>query len=505
MPERKILLVVGAIAAIMVAVLLLRGGGEDADADRGTARVEADAEDEVGEGSELIRPEISIPSFTGDLDEMRERKLVRVLVTPSMTDFFSLNGRLLGLQAELAYQYQDHLNDGLTRRDLHLRVVFIPVPFDELIPALLDGRGDIAAGLLTMTEERRAQVAFISGERMTASELLVSARGAPDLERIEDLSGRRVYVLAGSSYAEHLRVLNGQLADQGLAGVEIVEADPELRSEDIMELVNAGVVQYTVVDDYKAELWANVFTELEVHEELSLADDLTLGWAVRPDNPLLIEDLADFSRSVRRGTLLGNVLFNRYLQDTRFIENPIDEEDRERFQRFAALFQQYGEMYEFDWLALVAQAYQESQLDHSRRSHAGAVGIMQVRPTTALDRNVNIENYEELEGNIHAGAKYMAFIRDRYFPSESFELTDQMAFSWAAYNAGPARVRRMRQRAEEMGLDPDVWFGNVEYAALDIVGQETVRYVSNIYKYYVAYTLMQRWGAGPVSEGPADG
>jgi len=43
-----------------------------------------------------------------------------------------------------------------------------------------------------------------------------------------------------------------------------------------------------------------------------------------------------------------------------------------------------------------------------------------------------------------------------------------------------------------MGLDPNVWFGNVEIAAARVVGNETVRYVRNIYKYYIAYKLLDQ-------------
>jgi len=137
----------------------------------------------------------------------------------------------------------------------------------------------------------------------------------------------------------------------------------------------------------------------------------------------------------------------------------------------------------------MAQAYQESGLDHSKKSQRGALGIMQLLPSTAADPNVNVGDIGNLENNIHAGAKYLAFIRDRYFGDAAISTEDRLAFSWAAYNAGPARVRKMRDKARTMGLDPNIWFANVELAAGKMTGRETVQYVANIYKYYVAYKL----------------
>jgi membrane-bound lytic murein transglycosylase MltF len=192
---------------------------------------------------------------------------------------------------------------------------------------------------------------------------------------------------------------------------------------------------------------------------------------------------------VRKGSALGNILYNRYYKNTRWIKNPLVTEDRVKFGNFVALFKKYADQYGFDYLAIAAQAYQESGLDQNKQSHRGAVGVMQLLPSTAADPNVGIPDISDPDNNIHAGVKYLAFLRDRYFSDSAISRIDRFAFSWAAYNAGPARVRKMRVRAEKMGLDPNRWFRNVEHAALEIVGQETVRYVANIYKYYIAYSL----------------
>ena len=441
-------------------------------------------------------PDALLPSHaaelhTEDLPAMRERGVIRALVTPSMTDFFPVNGVLKGIQVELLEQLENHLNAGRADGTLPLRVVYIPVPFSQLIPALESGRGDIAAAVLTRTPSRAERVNILGGADLTTRELVVHGSSVASIESLEDLAGRSVFVLRGSSYAEHLRALSLEFRAKGLAPITVDEADAHLSTEDLLELVNAGVIDVTVCDDYKARLWAQVLPDIVVRDDLVVHPDGRAGWAVRKNNPELQQAIADASTNFRKGTLLGNVFFERYFGSTQWIDNPLALEERKRFVDTSDLFRHYGELYEFDWLALVAQAYQESGLDHGVRSSAGAVGIMQLRPSTASDPNVGIEDISELENNIHAGAKYMSFLRNRYFSDPSIEETDRLAFTWAAYNAGPRRIAQMRDHAEALGLDRDRWFQNVEYAALDLVGRETPRYVANVYKFYVAYRLSQ--------------
>jgi len=183
-------------------------------------------------------------------------------------------------------------------------------------------------------------------------------------------------------------------------------------------------------------------------------------------------------------------LFKRYYQNREWIKNPLEKQERKKLDRFIQLFKAYGNQYEFDWLAIAAQAYQESEFDHSARSSSGAVGIMQILPSTAASRAVNIPNIEKLDNNVHAGVKYLAWIRDRYFSGPEISSEDRLNFSFAAYNAGPTKIQKMRRKAKTMGLNPDKWFYNVELAALKYIGQEPVRYVANIHKYYIAYSMI---------------
>ncbi|MBT8430256.1 MAG: lytic transglycosylase F [Gammaproteobacteria bacterium] len=429
---------------------------------------------------------------TGDLPAMRKRRQIRALVTYSRTDFTIMpDGQPTGLQVELLNQYEKQLNKGIKRVEKKTQIVLIPTTFARLLPDLAEGKGDIAAALLTVTPERQRRFAFASGKAMKVDELVVTHHSVGDIHAIEDLAGREVHVLRNSSYAEHLRALDKRLVAKGLAAIKIREADSELLSEDILEMVNAGVLSITVIDDYKARLWAQVLPDIRVLDHVKVHSGGNLGWAVRKNNPKLLKDLRRFSKKVKKGTLLGNVLFRRHLQDPRRIKNPLADSERSRFQEVVDIFSRYADKYDFDVLALAAQAYQESKLDHTKRSHRGAVGIMQLLPSTAADPNVGVRDISSLENNIHAGVKYLAFLRDRYFSDPQITAKNRLAFSWAAYNAGPANVRKMRKKAGKMGLDPNSWFGNVELAAARTVGREPVQYVRNILKYYIAYALVR--------------
>jgi membrane-bound lytic murein transglycosylase MltF len=417
---------------------------------------------------------------TYDLNKLKQQKIIRALVVP-------------GLIVKLLANYEKELNKGIKKEDQKTRIVYIPVDFDDLIPGLLAGKGDIAAGFLTITDERKKLVAFASGHSLSVSELIVTNQNSDaSLSKLEDLAGRSIYVVKGSSYIEHLHQLNSKLANKNLKTIRIIEAPAYLTSEDILEMLNAGAIDITVVDDYKANLWAKVLPNIQVRNELVVNDSGSIGWAIRKNNPVLKKHLEDFAKKVKKGTLHGNIIFNQYYGRDQKLENLKLDEEREKYRKHVDIFKKYGKQYEIDHFKLIAQGYQESTLNQNLTSHRGAVGIMQLLPSTAADKNVAINNIDKLENNIHAGAKYMNFLRTRYFSSPDIAPEDQMFFSWAAYNAGPANVRKMRNLAEKMGLNKNVWFKNVEIAAGKLIGTETVRYVANIYKYYSTYLLLEQ-------------
>jgi len=291
-----------------------------------------------------------------------------------------------------------------------------------------------------------------------------------------------------SSYFEHLQSVSTRLEQQGLAPILITQADELLEAEDLLEMVNAGMIPSTVLDDYKADFWATVFPEIVVRKDLSINDDGVIAWAMAPQNTNLAAFVERFLRKYGRGTLVGNDTFNRYLANAGRVRCALSPQHMNKQAELMHWFQLFGGQYDIDWLKLAAQGFQESHLKQHKRSAAGAVGVMQIKPSTAKDRNVGIADITILENNIHAGTKYMRFLSDRYF-SDGVDELNRWLFSLAAYNAGPARVARLRREASENGLDRNHWFDQVEIIAAKRIGRETVTYVSNIYKYYIGYKL----------------
>jgi len=430
--------------------------------------------------------------WKGDLNGMIERRYIRVLTVHNPMMFFLDGAKQRGTNYELLKLFEDQLNEGIKSQNKHLKVhvFFIVVPRDQLIPRLLEGRGDIAAANLTVTKERLAKVDFGDPFVKDVKELLLTGPKSPTIKTLEDLSGKEIFVRRSSSYYQSIEALNKQFKGQGKAPIKVRLADENLEDADIVEMVNAGLIPMMVMDSHKAKFWGGVFKEVKVHENIALRTGGNIAWAFRKNSPQLKARVNAFVKTHKQGTLMGNILLQRYLKENKWVLDAGAAKERKKFESMVGLFEKYAGKYGFDYLKMAAQGYQESGLDQKVRSAAGAVGVMQVLPSTARDKNVNIPNIDNLEPNIHAGIKYMAFLRDRYFNDKNIQPLDKTLFSFAAYNAGPARITKLREEAKKRGLDSNVWFQNVEVIAAERIGRETVQYVSNIFKYYIAYVLI---------------
>ena len=426
--------------------------------------------------------------WTGDLDGMLERRQIRILVVPSRTFYFVDKGTQRGISYDLGQALEKEVNAKLGKKRLAVEVVYVPVRPDEIIPALFHGRGDVASANLTITPERQEWVDFSAPLWSDVSEIVVTGPGAPEFRSVDDLSGREVFVRLSSSYFQSLWALNLDFGRRGLPPLRVKSSPEGLEDEDILEMVSAGLVPFAVVDSHKAEFWAQVLPDLVLHPEVAVRRGAEIALAFRKQSPRLRELLDDFARRHGRGTLFGNQKFKQYLKSTKYVKNATTQEEYAKLLRMIQMFQKYGAQYDFDWLMLAAQGYQESRLDQSVKSRVGAVGVMQVMPSTG--RELEVGDIRQTEANIHAGTKYLRYVLDRYFADAELDGLNRQLFAFASYNAGPAKVAKLRKEAEKRGLDPNVWFNNVELVAAERVGQEPVRYVANIYKYYVAYRLV---------------
>ena len=436
---------------------------------------------------EDVWPALAVAQL-GDLDMMLERGEIRVLTTFTLGSYYIDRGRQRGGIYEMIRRLEDYVRVTLGEPAARMKVTIIPVRRDQLLPYLVEGFGDIAFANLTVTPERSEIVDFSVPFSNKVRELLVTGPGAPVIKSVKDLAGKEIVVPRASSYYESIAKLNQKFVADGLLPIKVTESDPRLEVEDILEMMNAGLFQITVADEHRLSLWSRIFDKIVVHEDIVFRDHASIAMAMRQQSPQLKELLDDFVHKNRVGTLITNVLINKYNKSIGWVRPALEREPLRRFGQLSGLFRTYGKQYDFDWLMLASFAFQESAFDQDARSPVGAVGVMQILPSTAADRRVNIDEIHVLENNVHAGTKYLSVLRDHYFSDDSLDEAERMLFTMAGYNAGPNRINRLRRVAAARGLDPNVWFNNVELVVAAQVGNEPVDYVGNIYRYYIAYS-----------------
>ena len=448
------------------------------------------AEDRPASKKSILNQAPALTPWTGDLDGMIERRVIRALVAPSRTAYWVNGASQIGAEYELLKAFEKQINHRYAKKRKRIRIylAIIPTRQDQLISDLVKGRGDLAAGILTITQDRLVHVDFGAPFVRSVRQFVVTGPASPRLTSLEDLSGKQVYVRRSSSYWNHLEHLNKRFANEDRPPVKLKAAPEDLEDDDLLEMVNAGLIGITVVNRYQGLLWSKVFKKLTPREDLVVHKGGEIAWMIRKQSPKLKGEIARFASTHGYHSTFGRMLFKKYVGSTRLVKPAASSSEIRKFKETVGLFRKYGKKYDLDYLLMVAQGYQESRLDQNARSDAGAIGVMQLMPETG--RAMGTGDIRQLEPNIHAGIKYVSRIRDHYFSHQEMDARNKTLFALAAYNAGPARIRRLQREAREGGLNPHVWFNNVEMIAAQRIGEETITYVSNIFKYYAAYKLI---------------
>ena len=427
--------------------------------------------------------------WSGDFDGMLERRMIRVLVPYSPTLYYNDKGHDRGITAELVRDFERYINKKHARKlgKRPITVYIIPATRDALITDVVKGLGDIAAGNLTETPARLKLVDFVAPrDRKPVSEVVMTGPTSPTIASVDDLAGKRVHVRKSSSYYGSLMALNKRFRQARKAPIKLTLVPDALEDEDLMEMLNAGLVELIVVDDWKARVWAQALPKIKL-TDVAVAEGGYVGWAIRKGSPELSGEISEFYVKWAKKQGVIDYRVAQYYKRIKQISNNTAAGPWERLQRMLKLFEKYGAKYGFDPLMLAAQGYQESRLRQDARNPSGAIGVMQIVPATGAAMKVG--NIKELEPNIHAGAKYMDHLMAQYFSDAHFNEQNRTLFALASYNAGPGRIVQMRKLAQKRGLDPDEWFNNVELVVAEKVGIETTTYVRNIFKYYTAYKL----------------
>jgi len=429
-------------------------------------------------------------NWTGDLDVLLKHRFIRVAVPYSKTLYYTVKGVQWGVAYESGKAFEAYLNKKYPpkSKNIKIHVMFFVTPREKVIQNLNDGLVDLVIAGLTITPERQKVVDFSDPTVSNVSEVVVTGPTGPQLSSLDDLAGKEIFVRKTSSYWEHLETLNERFKKENKPAVKLTAVPEDLGDEDLLEMVNAGLLPATVVNDWTAKLWDKLLTNIQVDLDVAVATNESLGWAVRKGSPKFLADINDFVKKNRQGTKFGNEILARYTGSTYMLKQATSPDSMKRFEETAEIFRKYGSKYQMDYLLMMAKGYQESGLNQNAKSPVGAIGVMQLMPATGKDMNVG--DISKMEPNIQAGIKYSDLMMEKYYGKEPMDDLNKILFSFAAYNCGPGRVKQLRTEAAKKGLDPNIWINNVEVIAAARIGPETVNYVSNIYKYYVAYKLI---------------
>ncbi|MCB1800654.1 MAG: transporter substrate-binding domain-containing protein [Gammaproteobacteria bacterium] len=423
--------------------------------------------------------------FKGDWKEIVKRRVLRVVMPNNAASYFLHRGELQGFEYELAKAFAD-------ANKLRLEVL-VPETHEQLLDWLIEGRADIAAGFLdpeSVTGVRAAAVAFSRPYHYAARHLVVAA--GDQREGLAALNGSKVTVRRSSPYWNDLQRLQGDGAR-----FELVAAAEDTETEELIAQVAQGEIDATVADGHLLDI--ELARGLNVKSGFVLSDERPHAAAVRAGNPVLLENLNSFVKKQYRG-LVYNILYKKYFTNSSNVRDLAAGRvggGGNGLSPYDTLTRKYAEKYGFDWRLITAQMYQESRFDPNAKSFAGARGLMQVMPRTA--KFMGFEQIEEPEDSIHAGVKYLDWVRNRF--EDSLPFNERLWFTLAAYNAGHGHVDDARRLARQQGLDGDSWFGNTEKAMLllsknkyakkarygYVRGIEPVSYVRDIRTRYRAY------------------
>lgn len=426
------------------------------------------------DGTSGVGQQLASRQWTGDFDGMVERRRVRILAPYSRTYYFIDKGVPHGIAHEVAVMLEKTLNEQLkTGQANKVLVNVVPTSRDALYESLVQGRGDIIVAGITMTPERAKLVDFTVPTKKNVRQIVVTGPGAPRIATLDDLAGQEVAVREGSIQFDSLGTVNAALKSRGKTPVRIRTVPKVLEDEDVLEMANAGLLKIVVVDEVYADFWKQILPGITPHPDIVVRDEGALAWAVRKGSPKLIATLNPIVEANAEGTLFGNLLLRKYLQDTKIVKSATSDAQIRRFNELVTLFRKYGDKYSMDYLLMIAQGYQESQLDQSVKSQVGAVGVMQVMPATG--KELDVGDIKQIDPNIEAGVKYMRFMIDQYLKDEPMDDLNKGLFAFASYNAGPNRIRQLRKEAAARGLDPNVWFNNVERVVAEKSGARRSR------------------------------
>lgn len=431
----------------------------------------------------------SAPVWAESYTKILEKRNIRLAVEYDRTLYYSDRGRPYGLALAIAHDLSKWLSDRrsheLKRQSLTVQI--IPVPKGSILDALDSDKADIALGRFRLDHDINASSdLIIRPSAIMLKETLVTGRQTKIVKSIVDLSGRSLYAAYPESSYRGLDQWNNQIRTLGKTPLKISTWPDGLEDEDMLQMINAGLIDSMLVADWKAQLWKFALPNIIVQSEFSLQGAGTVGWAVSKSNSDLATDIDSFVQQWVVNDGMNQFRTTEFKNKLRSMRNPTTTDDWMHFKKLLPIFQKYSNRFNLDPLMLAALGFQETELKSVQQGIGGAIGVMQLMPSTGVAMEVG--DIHQVEPNIHAAAKLFDLLLQQHFSDSQLTTQNRTLFAIASYNAGPNAIASLRKQAEKQGFDPNIWLNNVEIVAAEKIGIGVMTYVRNVYRYFIIYT-----------------
>ncbi len=383
----------------------------------------------------IVKPPTASKQWTGDLNELLQHRAIRIAVPYSKTFYYTVNGVQHGIAYEAGKAFEDFLNKKYPQKNKNIKihVVFFVTPREKALANLNGGLVDIGIAGITITPERQKLVDFSDPTATNINEIVVTGPNSPQIASLDDLAGKEVFVRKTSSYWEHIEALNERFKKENKPTVILRAVPEDLNDDDLLEMVNAGLLPTTVANDWTVKLWVKLLTKLQAHTDVAVNTGGSLGWVVRKNSPKLLADIDEFIKTHRQGTAFGQQLITKYTGSTYMLKQAVSVTAMKQFEQTSQTFQKYSSEYGMDYLLMMAEGFQESGLKQDAKSPVGAVGVMQLMPATG--EQMNVGDIHQQDANIHAGIKYFHSMVEKYYGNEpGIDDLNKILFTFAAYN-----------------------------------------------------------------------
>ena len=402
----------------------------------------------------LPKQPLSKPLAEIDLQQIKERGFINVLVDNNSFSYFIYKGRSMGYEYELLRNLADYL-----KIELRLKVIS---GIERGIEQLNRGEGDIMAFPLTVTKERTEFVAF-TDRQFESYQVLVQRK--PDnwrsltrdqlerqlIRKPDQLIGKEVNVMKSSSFSQRLQHLEEEVGGE----IKIVEDSASGESESLIRAVAMGDIEYTVTDHIIARVNANYYPNLDVETELSLPQQI--AWAVRKNSPELLAATNEWLRKIKKEPTFM-VIYNRYFNSPRTslqrVKSDYSSIGGSKISVYDNIIKEEAESLGWDWRLLAAVVYQESRFNPNGESWAGAKGLMQLMPETA--KQFGVTDTSNPRQSLHGGTRFLIHL-DKYWQKNIIDEPERLKFVLASYNAGLTHIIDARKLAQKYGEDPTRW------------------------------------------------